>query len=95
VLAQAAAAAGDKAVQVVGGVSVERQVLHAGLADELRLDVMPALLGSGLHFFQDDGLEHLQLEKIEVRGVGARTSLRFRIKTAREPTSRQLSSPRW
>ncbi len=39
-----AAAAGDKAVQVVGGVDVTRQLLDADLVDELRIDVMPVLL---------------------------------------------------
>jgi dihydrofolate reductase len=77
---QATAAAGDKAVQVVGGVSVVRQLLHAGLVDELHVDVMPVLLGAGLRFLDDPGLERVQLEKIDVQDVGARTSLRFRVK---------------
>jgi dihydrofolate reductase len=37
---QARAAAGDKAVQVVGGVSVVRALLHAGLVDELQVDII-------------------------------------------------------
>ena len=78
-IAQAAAAAGDKAVQVVGGVEVAQQLLAADLVDELCLDVMPALLGSGLRFFPSSGLEGLQLEKISVQEIGARTSLRFRV----------------
>ena len=76
---QATTAAGDKAVQVVGGVDVTRQVLEAGLADELCVDVMPVLLGGGLRLFKD-GLEHVQLEKLGVQEVGPRTSLTFRIK---------------
>lgn len=78
--AQATAAAGDKAVQVVGGVSVIQQLLRAGLVDELRVDVMPVLLGAGLRSFENAGLEHVLLEKIGVREAGARTSLRFRVK---------------
>jgi dihydrofolate reductase len=78
-VAQATNAAGDKAVQVVGGVDVSRQLLRAGLADELRLDLMPVLLGAGLRFFEDGDLEHVRLEKIGVREVGARTSLSFRV----------------
>ena len=50
-IAQATAAARDKAVQVVGGISVIQQVLRAGLADELHLDVMPVLLGTGRRLF--------------------------------------------
>jgi dihydrofolate reductase len=69
----------DQAVQVVGGASVVQQVLRAGLADEVHVDVMPVLLGSGLRLFANSGIERLRLEKIGVQGVGARTSLRFRV----------------
>ena len=62
-------AAGRRAVQVVGGASVVQALLRAGLVDELRIDVMPVLLRSGLRL----------LEKISVQEVGARTSLRFRV----------------
>mgnify|MGYP003294913221 CR=1 FL=1 len=47
-VAQAKAAAGDKAVQVVGGVNVIQQLLQAALVDELHIDVMPLFLGDGL-----------------------------------------------
>jgi dihydrofolate reductase len=47
-VAQARAAARDKAVQVVGGVSIAQQLLGAGLADELLVDIMPVFLGIGL-----------------------------------------------
>jgi dihydrofolate reductase len=76
---QATAAAGDKAVQVIGGVDVVRQLLEAGLADELHVDVMPVLLGSGRRLFEG-GLEHVELDKLGVQEVGPRTSLAFRIK---------------
>jgi dihydrofolate reductase len=78
-VAQASAAAGDKAVQVVGGADLNRQLLAAGLADELRIDVMPVLLGGGRRLF--DGLPpgSVRLEKIGVEEAGARTSLNFRV----------------
>jgi dihydrofolate reductase len=79
-IAQAKAAAGDKAVQVVGGPGVIQQLLRAGLVDELSVDVMPVLLGEGLRLFDGEDLERIQLEKIGVQEVGARTSLRFRVK---------------
>ena len=79
-VAQAKAAARDKAVQVVGGISVARQLLDAGLADELHLDIMPVFLGSGLRSFESSTLERVRLEKISVQEVGTRTSLRFRVK---------------
>jgi hypothetical protein len=48
--------------------------------DELRVDVMLVLLGGGLRLFEDAGLERVQLEKLGVQEVGARTSLTFRVK---------------
>ena len=77
-IAQAKAVARDKAVQVVGGVSVAQQLLRAGLVDELHVAVMPVLFGAGHRFFDDPGLERVRLEKIGVQEVGARTSLSFR-----------------
>jgi dihydrofolate reductase len=79
-VAQASAAAGAKAVQVVGGPNAIRQLLRAGLVDELRVDVMPVLLGAGLRLFGSNGLDRIRLEKIGVQEVGARTSLTFRVK---------------
>ena len=78
-VAQASAAAGDRAVQVVGGPGLVRQLLLAGLVDELRIDLMPVLLGSGLRFLEDPRLDRIRLEKIGVQEVGARTSLSFRV----------------
>ncbi|HVR27834.1 MAG TPA: dihydrofolate reductase family protein [Candidatus Polarisedimenticolia bacterium] len=78
-VSQARAAAGDKAVQVVGGVSMAQQLLGAGLVDELHVDIMPVFLGIGLRSFESSSLESVRLEKINVQEVGARTSLRFRI----------------
>jgi dihydrofolate reductase len=80
-VAQAKAAAGEKAVTVVGGSDVIRQLLRAGLADELHVDVMPVLLGSGLRLLDDAALKGIRLEKIGVQEAGVRTSLRFRIAT--------------
>jgi dihydrofolate reductase len=76
---QAKAAAGNKAVTVVGGASVVQQLLRAGLVDELRLDVMPEMLGGGLRLFENVEPDRLQLKKLSVQEVGARTSLRFRV----------------
>ncbi len=76
-VAQAAEAAGERAVTVVGGADLNRQLLAAGLVDELRVDVMPVLLGAGLRLF--DGTPPLILEKLGVDDVGPRTSLRFRV----------------
>jgi dihydrofolate reductase len=76
-VARAAQAAGDRAVTVVGGVDVTCQLLGAGLVDELRVDVMPVLLGAGRRLFE--GTPALALEKLGVDEVGVRTTLRFRV----------------
>jgi len=64
---------------VVGGVSVARQLLSAGLVDELHVDVMPVQLGAGLRFV-GSVLGRVQLEKVGAQDVEARTSLRFRFR---------------
>ena len=76
-VAQASAAAGDRAVTVIAGASTLQQVLNGGFVDELHIDVMPVLLGKGLRLF--DGTRRVLLEKISVQEVGDRTSLRFRV----------------
>lgn len=78
--AQAKAAAGDKDVQAVGGVQVIHDLLRTGLADELHVDIMPVLLGSGRSLFGSLDLGRVELEKIGVLEVGTRTGLRFRVK---------------
>lgn len=85
---QAKAAAGNKAVQVVGGVNVIQQLLRAGLIDELHVDVMPVLLGAGLRFFENIEPERVPLEKISVQDLGARTSFRFRVVKETRVTAR-------
>lgn len=49
-VAQAKAAAGEQAVGVHGGDTI-RQCLDAGLLDELHIDLVPLLLGSGIPLF--------------------------------------------
>lgn len=51
-LERAREAAGDKDIRILGGVSVVRQYLTAGLVDELHLAVSPILLGGGENLFQ-------------------------------------------
>lgn len=50
----ATAAADGKQVNVFGGASTAQQFLAAGLVDELRLTVVPVLLGDGLRLFGPD-----------------------------------------
>lgn len=57
-LEQARAASGGKDISLGGGASVAQQYLAAGLIDELKLNVVPVLLGSGTRLFENlDGVE--------------------------------------
>jgi dihydrofolate reductase len=77
---QARAVAGEKDVTVIGAASTAQQCLKAGLADELHVDIMPVLLGSGLRPFEGLDEQQIQLERTYVMELpGGRTHLRFRI----------------
>ena len=45
--------AGDLSIGVTAG-TIARQALDAGLLDEVSIDLVPVLMGSGKHFFGDD-----------------------------------------
>ncbi|MEZ0074163.1 dihydrofolate reductase family protein [Planotetraspora sp. GP83] len=61
---QARAAAKGKNVAVAGGGSLVRQVLKAGLLDELELHIVPVVLGTGMRLL-DAGLELADKEAME------------------------------
>jgi dihydrofolate reductase len=77
-IAQARAAAGDRAVKVIGA-SVVRQAVRARLADELHVQIAPVLLGAGLPLFGDPDLDGVALRRLGVREVGPHTELRFAV----------------
>ena len=81
----ARAAAGDKDVAVAGGGELLRQVLAAGLLDQLDLHVAPVLLGDGQRLFgpgpelglgADDGIELVPARVVGAPGV---THLRYTV----------------
>jgi dihydrofolate reductase len=61
---QARAAANGKDVAVAGGGSLLRQVIKAGLLDELDLHICPVVVGDGMRLF--DGLDLGDFEAIEL-----------------------------
>ena len=61
-LEQARAAAGEREVAIAGGAATARQFLAAGLIDELRLHIAPAVLRAGEPLLA--GLDDLKLEKL-------------------------------
>lgn len=78
-VARAVAAAGDRAVTVVGGAEINRELLRAGLVDELHVDIMPVFLGGGLRLFDDPSLARTGLELIDCQRTGERISLKYRV----------------
>ncbi|MGW4058109.1 dihydrofolate reductase family protein [Amycolatopsis sp. NPDC004747] len=79
----ARAAAGAKDVAIAGGGEVLRQVLAAGLLDQLELHVVPVLLGDGQHLFgpglglgAEDGIELVPTRVVDTPGV---THLRYTV----------------
>ena len=59
-------AAGGRDVVVMGGGDVIRQIVDAGLADELRLHVSPILLGAGTPLFVDAASRELVQREVRV-----------------------------
>ena len=57
-VARAQDLAGDRIVEVAAG-DVGGQVLAAGLVDEVRMDVVPVVFGSGKRFFGSVNAQHL------------------------------------
>jgi dihydrofolate reductase len=66
-LEQAKAAAGGKDVSLGGGAEVAQQYLAAGLIDELLINVVPVLLGSGTRLLESLGdVSAIGLEQVRV-----------------------------
>jgi dihydrofolate reductase len=76
-LAQAREAAGDADTAIAGGAETVNEYLAAGLIDELRLHVVPVVLGAGERLF--DSVGELALEPLDVGGTGLVTHLRYRV----------------
>jgi dihydrofolate reductase len=78
-LAQALAAAGDRAVSIAGGARVVQQFLAAGLVDELQVHVAPALVGRGKRLFEHVGDDLPGLEQVRVLESSNATHIRYRL----------------
>jgi dihydrofolate reductase len=78
-LAQAKEAAGGKDVALGGGAEVAQQYLAAGLIDELDLNVVPVLLGSGTRLFDNLAGADLSLEQVRVIEAPGVTHIKYRV----------------
>jgi dihydrofolate reductase len=78
-VARAREIAGDRDVGVNGG-QMARQALDAGLLDEIGVELVPVLLGSGTRLFSDPQSPPIQFDGPirVVEGVGV-THLRYRV----------------
>ena len=63
----------------MGGASIGRQYLAAGLVEKVQIHLVPVLFGSGTRMFDDLGDQHIILEPTEVIETQAAVHLRFRI----------------
>jgi len=75
---QARHAAGDRNVGV-SSASIVQQCLAAGLLDEIHLDLVPVLLGSGVRLFDHIGTAPIGLERLRVIEASGVTHMQFRV----------------
>jgi dihydrofolate reductase len=78
-LEQAKEAAGGKDVWLGGGAAVFQQYLAAGLVDELKLSVVPVLLGDGTRLFANVAAADVKLEPVRVVDAPGVTHLTYRV----------------
>jgi dihydrofolate reductase len=76
-LEQARRAAGGKDVSLGGGASAAQQYLAAGLVDEMEINLVPALLGSGERLFDGVGDDLHGLELMRTVAAPKVTHLKF------------------
>jgi dihydrofolate reductase len=78
-LQQARAAAGELQICIAGGAAVVQHYLSAGVVDEMRLHLVPILLGSGTRLFGADRLPSGLRAASGVREDGGVVHLRYRV----------------
>jgi len=76
-LDQARRAAGGKDVSLAGGADAAQQYLAAGLVDEMEINVVPTLLGSGERLFDGAGDDLHGLELVRTVAAPKVTHLKF------------------
>lgn len=78
-MAKARELAGDRTVEVAAG-DVGGQLLAAGLVDEVRMDVVPVVFGTGKRFFGSIDAQHLLEDPDEVIQGSRVLHLRYRVR---------------
>jgi dihydrofolate reductase len=77
-LKEARETAGDKNISVMGA-DVGRQLMNAGVVDEISVHLVPVLFGSGTPIFGDGVDEHVTLEFLGKSESQHATHLRYRV----------------
>ena len=77
-LERAQEAAGDLKVSVCAA-DIAQQLLRAGMLDEIQVNVVPLLLGSGVRLFDHLGPNSITLEQVRVIESEGVTHLRYRV----------------
>ena len=73
-------AAGDRDICVSGGAAIVRHYLQAGVIEELRLHVVPILLGDGVRLFTDPKDESFELDATGRVDAGGVAHLTYRVR---------------
>lgn len=80
-------AAGDDDIRIEGGAGIVREYLKLGVVDELRLHVVPILLGGGTRLFSDAEDRSVRMAARGEVDKGGVAHLRLRMQRARGWTS--------
>lgn len=78
-VATALDAAGGKNLEILGA-DVAGQCLRRGLVDEIRVYILPVLLGDGIRFYSSPSLARIDLEPLDSTREEAVNILRFRVR---------------
>jgi dihydrofolate reductase len=81
-LAQAQAVAGDRDVSITPG-SIAGQAFQAGLIDEVRIDLVPVVLGAGVRYFGDYAGSPFLLDDPQIVQGDRVTHLHYRLRKSR------------
>lgn len=81
-VAAASEAAGERVVQVEGGVSTVRAALAAGLVDELSLHVVPTIVGQGMPLLADLPGGPVGLDLLDAQAGEGALHLRYAVRPA-------------
>jgi dihydrofolate reductase len=74
-----ARAAADGGTVGTGGGSIGRQLIEAGLVDEIHITLVPVLFGAGISTFAGLADRHVELEPFEVVHTPGAIHMRFRV----------------